>query len=97
MGKLPRETKRSRERQFKYFIELLPKLQVEEFFGVLRLFNIQLLQENSEPREFLDLYEELLDKFIDASKEARFNIIYVMEAALSKDDNTETHKSISYK
>lgn len=92
-----KETKASKVRQFKYFLNLVNKLSPEEYVGLLRMFNIKFIEEDKdEPRPFELVYEELLDKFIAADSIKRFNTIWILEAATTPDGEDEFHETIKY-
>lgn len=101
-----REPKHKLEaRQFSYFVNLLVALPVDEFAGVARILKVRLLDKNedktedgTEPplRDFVEIFEEMLDEFLRLTPTQRHNLIWIMEAALSEEGN-ELHADSKYK
>ena len=101
-----REPKHKLEaRQFSYFVNLLVASPVDEFAGVARILKVRLLDKNedktedeTEPplRDFVDIFEEILDEFLRLTPTQRRNLIWIMEAALSEEGN-ELHADSKYK
>ena len=97
-----REPKHKLEaRQFSYFVNLLVALPVDEFAGVARILKVRLLdktEDETEPplRDFVDIFEEILDEFLRLTPTQRHNLIWIMEAALSEEGN-ELHADRKYK
>lgn len=85
-------------RQFRYFVWLLGKLPADEFIGIARVLRVPLFNETDQsPREFSDIFEGVLDEFLSLDKTQRHNLIWIMEAALAKDEENEFHADSSYK
>lgn len=96
-------------RQFSYFVSLLAALPVDEFVGIARVLKVQLLdkkenetedetEEKTESllRDFAEIFEEMLDEFLRLTSVQRHNLIWIMEAALSEEEN-ELHADTKYK
>lgn len=78
---------------------------MDEFAGVARILKVRLLDKNedktedeTEPplRDFVDIFEEILDEFLRLTPTQRHNLIWIMEAALSEEGN-ELHADRKYK
>lgn len=101
-----REPKQKLEaRQFSYFVNLLTVLPVDEFVGIAHILKVRLLRENegetedkieAPPRDFVEIFEEMLDEFLRLTPTQRHNLIWIMEAALSEEGN-ELHADSKYK
>lgn len=96
-------------RQFSYFVSLLAALPVDEFVGVARVLKVQLLDKKEDEtedetedgaesllRDFAEIFEEMLDEFLRLTSVQRHNLIWIMEAALSEEEN-ELHADSKYK
>ena len=99
-------------RQFSYFVSLLAALPVDEFVGVARVLKVRLLDKKEDEtedetedekgktesllRDFVEIFEEMLDEFLRLTSVQRHNLIWIMEAALSEEEN-ELHADSKYK
>ena len=95
-------------RQFSYFVSLLAALPVDEFVGIARVLKVRLLDKKEDEtedekdetesllRDFAEIFEEMLDKFLRLTSVQRHNLIWIMEAALSEEGN-ELHADSKYK
>lgn len=65
------------------FILEISKLESIEFFGLTKIFNIELFEENEEktPREFETILSEILDKYISLSRARRRTIMKLIKSA----------------
>ena len=56
-------------------------------------------EDETEPllRDFAEIFEEMLDEFLRLTPVQRHNLIWIMEAALSEDDENELHADKKYK
>ena len=87
-------------RQFSYFINLLAVMPVDEFIGIARVLKIRLVnksEKGEDIRSFVEIYEDLIEEFLRLTPTQRHNLIWIMEAALSEDDENELHADKSYK
>lgn len=87
-------------RQFSYFVNLLANMPVDEFIGIARVLKIRLMGEaekGEDIRSFVEIYEDMLEEFLRLTPTQRHNLIWIMEAALSEDDENELHADKKYK
>lgn len=87
-------------RQFSYFVNLLANMPVDEFIGIARILKVRLIGESEEGediRGFTEIYEDMLEGFLQLTPTQRHNLIWIMEAALSEDDENELHADKKYK
>ena len=71
------------------FITLLVNLQPVEFMGLARVLKVRLYtnEEEREPREFEDVFAEVLERFSKCNRTRRREIIRLIKAALRSTDN----------
>lgn len=77
--------KKSSERRQKKFILSLPKLKEEEFFGIARILNVKLV-ENQEVRPFEAILKDIFDKFEKAPKHLQKDILTLVRAVVKGSD-----------
>lgn len=76
-------------RQFSYFVNLLAVMPADEFIGIARVLKIRLVdksEKGEDIRSFVEIYEDLIEEFLRLTSTQRHNLIWIMEAALSEDD-----------
>lgn len=76
------------EKQTKKFIRYVPKLTPVEFIGICHLFGVRILDEQAKPRDFGDMLEDCIDKFILLNKKRRKEILTLMEYAAKEKEVT---------
>ena len=66
----------------KFMIEI-SKLEPLEFFGLVRIFNLSLFEDedHKKPRKFEVLFSEILDKYIQLSRKQRRTIMKLIKSA----------------
>lgn len=87
-------------RQFSYFVNLLAVMPADEFIGIARVLKVRLIGESGKEediRSFVEIYEDLIEEFLRLTPIQRHNLIWIMEAALSEDDESELHADKKYK
>ena len=87
-------------RQFSYFVNLLAVMPADEFIGIARVLKVRLIGESGKEediRSFVEIYEDLIEEFLRLTPTQRHNLIWIMEAALSEDDESELHADKKYK
>lgn len=87
-------------RQFSYFVNLLAVMPADEFIGIARVLKVRLMGEaekGEDIRSFVEIYEDLIEEFLRLTPTQRHNLIWIMEAALSEDDENELHADKNYK
>lgn len=87
-------------RQFSYFINLLAVMPADEFIGIARVLKVRLVnksEKGEDIRSFVEIYEDLIEEFLRLTPIQRHNLIWIMEAALSEDDENELHADKNYK
>ena len=74
------------EKEFQNFINYTSKLEAMEFMGLVRMLNVDIFKNDKEktPRNFEEIFSEVMDKFIQASPMQRKNIIKILKAAVHK-------------
>ena len=76
------------ERDFQNFILIVSKLEPMEFMGLVRIFNIDIFEDNAEktPKTFEQILSEVLDAYVKASRLQRRNLMKILKAATRKKD-----------
>lgn len=75
-------------------------MPADEFIGVARVLKVRLIGESGKEediRSFVEIYEDLIEEFLQLTPTQRHNLIWIMEAALSEDDENELHADKKYK
>ena len=74
------------EKEFQNFINYTSKLEAMEFMGLVRMLNVDIFKNDKEktPRNFEEIFSEVMDKFIQASPMQRKNIMKILKAAVHK-------------
>lgn len=93
-------TSKTEARQFSYFLSLLAAMPADEFIGIARVLKVRLVGESGKEediRSFVEIYEDMVEEFLRLTPTQRHNLIWIMEAALSKDDENELHADKKYK
>lgn len=93
-------TNKLKVRQFSYFVKLLAAMPADEFIGIARILKVRLINESEKGediRSFIEIYEDLMEEFLRLTPTQSYNLIWVMEAALSEDDENELHADKRYK
>lgn len=77
------------------FIFLIPKLEAVEFMGLARLLKVQVITEDDpaaenvkdrfKPREFSDVFEDVLRAFNSQNRSRKREILKLMKASISKE------------
>lgn len=88
-------------KQFEEFIRLTTKLRPQELIGLARMLKVETATEELNekgyhiPREFEDIYSDMLDTFTKCGRRMRREIINLLEEC-NKDDSEyrETEESI---
>lgn len=69
----------------KRFMELLTGLEAVEFIGLCKFLGVRLIEENStpeqhsEPRDFTDLFGDLMEKFSNLSRSRQRELIKILK------------------
>ena len=74
------------EKEFQNFVNYTSKLEAMEFMGLVRMLNVDIFKNDKEktPRNFEEIFSEVMDKFIQASPMQIKNIIKILKAAVHK-------------
>ena len=74
------------EKEFQNFVNYTSKLEAMEFMGLVRMLNVDIFKNDKEktPRNFEEIFSEVMDKFIQASPMQRKNIMKILKAAVHK-------------
>ena len=74
------------EKEFQNFVNYVSKLEAMEFMGLVRMLNVDIFKNDKEktPRNFEEIFSEVMDKFIQASPMQRKNIMKILKAAVHK-------------
>lgn len=77
------------EKEFQNFVNYTSKLEAMEFMGLVRMLNVDIFKNDKEktPRDFEEIFSEVMDKFIQASPMQRKNILKILKAAVHKKHN----------
>lgn len=67
------------EKEYKKVLILISKLEPFEFIGLMRLFNIQLLRENKEPKNFNELMNEFTNVWLNLNRQQRRNLVLFLK------------------
>lgn len=63
------------------FIEIIPKLEPIEFLGLSKILCVSTVDENMEPRDFEDIFSDMIDRFISIGRKQRRDILKVIKKA----------------
>lgn len=78
------------EKQFQRFIMLLCNLSPVEMCGVAHMLGISFgTKENH--REFHEVYEDILDRFLELNRRQRKNLIKIIAEAVKQNDPEPEH------
>ena len=74
------------EKEFQNFVNYTSKLEAMEFMGLVRMLNVDIFKNDKEktPRNFEEIFSEVMDKFIQSSPMQRKNIMKILKAAVHK-------------
>lgn len=67
------------EKEYKKVLILISKLEPFEFIGLMRLFNIQLLREDKEPKNFNELMNEFTNVWLNLNRQQRHNLVLFLK------------------
>lgn len=72
---------RPSEKNLQKFILQVSKLEAIEFLGLLKIFNIDIVNNDEEktPKKFEELLSEVIDKYIMLSRTQRRNIMKIIK------------------
>lgn len=72
---------RPSEKNLQNFILQVSKLEAIEFLGLLKIFNIDIVNNDEEktPKKFEELLSEVIDKYIMLSRTQRRNIMKIIK------------------
>ena len=59
----------------------ISKLQAEEFIGVCKILDVQLVDDNDVPRSFIDMWAEIIVKIEKLNRTRRKNLLRLLRAA----------------
>lgn len=62
------------------FMREVAKLEFTEFLGVARILKVNLVDEDKKPREFVDVFEELVKKYSESSRSRRRELLGIIKA-----------------
>lgn len=61
------------------FIEEIGKLEEVEFFGLVRLLGVKLVDDEKQPREFESVFSDIFDRFIKLPRIKRKEIMNMLK------------------
>ena len=78
------------EKELHDFLQIVSKLEAIEFMGLVRIFNIEILKNDKDrtPRNFEEIFSDIIDSFVAASPRQRKNIMKILKAAVQKDTSS---------
>ena len=59
----------------------ISKLQAEEFIGVCKILDVDLIDDNDVPRSFIDMWAEVIVKIEKLNRTRRKNLLRLLRAA----------------
>lgn len=59
----------------------ISKLQAEEFIGVCKILDVDLIDDNDVPRSFIDIWAEVIVKIEKLNRTRRKNLLRLLRAA----------------
>lgn len=76
------------EKEFRNFLALTAKLEPMEFMGLVRLMNVDIFKDDEEktPKEFEEVFSEVLDRYIQSSASHRKKVMKILKAAVQEKD-----------
>ena len=64
------------------FLKVIPLLEPDEFVGLCTILKVQLMEEDGEtPRDFVDMFSDVLDAFEKKNRTQRRNLLKILKAA----------------
>lgn len=81
----------SAKRQSSYFLKLIAALPADEFVGTAHILGVTPYDDDKNPRPFSEILGDVMAKFERLNVTQRHNLIWVIEAALSEDEEHELH------
>lgn len=64
------------------FNERIKKLEAVEFIGLCKLLKVEVMKNEKEPRDFLEMYNDLVINYATAKKSYRKKIDTILKAAV---------------
>ena len=65
------------------FTERIKKLEAVEFIGLCKLLNVEVMKDKTEPRDFLEMFNDLVINYATAKKSYRKKIDKIVKAAVN--------------
>lgn len=62
------------------FLKIIPLLEAEEFIGLCKILNVVLVNDD-EPRDFVNLFEDVLKAFLNLNRKQRRNLMKILRNA----------------
>lgn len=81
------------EKDYMKVLSLISKLEPIEFFGLMRLFNIQLLKEDQTPKDFNELMNDFTQVWLGLNKKQRRNLKIFLKR-VKKEGRTNGNKEM---
>jgi len=66
------------------FINLMVKLEAVEVIGIARILQVPILTITGDPKQFEDLFSDLLDKFITINRKSARQLLKAMQDSISQ-------------
>ena len=63
------------------FMTELTKLEITEFLGVARILKVTVLKEDESPREFVEVFEDIVKSYNEASRDRRRELLKIIKTA----------------
>lgn len=75
------------ERRLNKFASFLVKLEPVEFIGVARILCVELMNKEKQPKDFWDIFREMLEKFPQIPKSQQKQLLGVLKENATKPKN----------
>ena len=63
------------------FMTELTKLEITEFLGVARILKVSVLREDETPRDFVEVFEDIVKGYNEASRDRRRELLKIIKTA----------------
>ena len=63
------------------FMTELTKLEITEFLGVARILKVKVLKEDETPRDFVEVFEDIVKGYNEASRDRRRELLKIIKTA----------------
>lgn len=63
------------------FLKIIPLLEADEFLGLATMLKVNLMEDKDTPRDFVDIFSDVLDEFEKKNRAQRRNLMKILRSA----------------